>query len=172
MKYKVLFLVANNTMLCQMFAGQFQPEYAHLVYPIQEDFVRPESELDTIVTSWTEHDDTMRVLFKKDLSPTAINLVIVPFSAIALTTMLERKRQDHDIDYGIIAIRESVGTQVVGSDLYDILLDSKYLAEKELIEEYLNRSECIFLDKRFDVIKEVYDTHKIHNISRYVDYLV
>lgn len=172
MKYSVAFLVANNTMLCDMVVAQFQPEYAHLVYPKKENFLRPIDELNTIVTSWSIDSETMWVLKKEDLDPNAINLVIVPFSAIAFTTLLERSREDHDISYTIIAVKENVGTQVGGYELFDMIVDTKYHIETDLLDEYLSAPGCMFTDKRFDIIKTIYDDEKVYNMSRYIDYLL
>lgn len=172
MKYSVAFLVANNTLLCDMVAAQFQPEYAHLAYPKKENFLRPTDELDTIVTSWSIDSETMWVLKKEDLDPNAINLVIVPFSAIAFTTLLERSREDNDISYTIIAVKENVGTQVGGYELFDMIVDTKYHIETDLLDEYLSAPGCMFTDKRFDIIKTIYDDDKVYNMSRYIDYLL
>ena len=172
MKYSVAFLVANNTMLCDMVASQFQPEYAHLVYPKKEDFLRPKEELGTIVTSWSIDEETMWVLKKEDLDPNAINLVIVPFSAIAFTSILERSREEHDISYTVISVKENIGTQVGGYELFDMIVDTKYHIETDMLDEYLSAPGCMFTDTRFDVIKTIYDEGKVYNMSRYIDYLL
>lgn len=172
MKYSVAFLVANNTMLCDMVASQFKPEYAHLVYPKKEAFVRPREELDTIVTSWSIDSETMWVLKKEDLDPNAINLVIVPFSAIAFTALLERIREEHDVSYMIISVKENAGTQVGSYELFDMIVDTKYHIETDMMDEYLSAPGCMFKDTRFDVIKTIYDEGKVYNMSRYIDYVL
>lgn len=166
---QVMFIIANNEFLAKNFASKFQEEKARIVYSTPEEEIHDRSYLSKIVTSWQDGNIT-RTITLDDLDDSKINIIIIPYAALAFTSILAR-RFGTSLEFVIVALKESIQTQAITTDLYDLYIDISCDINEIDFNYYFSRRNNVFEESRFDIIKTLLTDGKIYGISAYNNYL-
>ena len=168
-KYNVLAVVVNNVYTADIFLAKYIDASMHTLSSFSDKTPLENLDLgDSLLTAWSasSEDGAARInMSSQTMVSNMINVIRIPFAALAFTIIKDRALNNTDNRYAIVSIKEAVNTQAVKLSLYDMFVDTKFVPDFDLIMEYFNTESNPLFDSRFDPVIEMVKNNKIPCMS-------